>query len=249
MPNKLGSAYSIGLTSLRARQLDMETATDNLANLNTPGFKERRVSFQTYLGNEDGELVRAGVPATETTPNLMQGPTQNTFQAWDLAIDGEGYFALQLPSGEIGYSRLGRFHLDSDRRLATEHGYLLAPTVTIPEGAEYASIDAQGIITTVQNGLPQVIGNLELTRFANSEGLQHIGDGIHRPTEASGGPITAAPAENGLGQVLGGALEMSNVDAARQMINIMNVQKAYGLALRALQITDQMTEINNQLQG
>ena len=249
MPNKLGSAYSIGLSALRARQFELETASDNLSNLNTPGFKERRASFQTYLGNEDGELVRAGVRITGSAADLSQGPTQSTLETWDLAIDGEGYFALQLPSGEVGYSRVGHFHLDGDRRLVTEQGYLLTPGVAVPEGAEFVSIDAQGIITSVQDGLPQIIGNLELTRFANPEGLQHIGDGIHRPTIASGGPITAPPAQDGLGQVLGGALEMSNVDAARQMINIMSVQKAYGLALRALQVTDQMNEINNQLQG
>jgi flagellar basal-body rod protein FlgG len=248
MPNTIERLYTIGYTSLRARMAEMDTISDNLANVNTAGFKERKAGFQAALGiEEQGE--RRGVELSAAVPDMSQGPIQITGQTWDLAIDGDGFFALRMPDGTRGYTRLGVFHLDGGRRLVNGQGLVVEPALTVPADVENVMVDAQGIVTGSRNGVPQTLARLQLARFANSEGLLDQGGGTYMPSAASGPAITGAPTENGMGEILSGALESSNVDTAQQMITMVRTQRAYGLTLRALQVSDQMSSLTNQLQA
>lgn len=249
MVNDLGRLYTIGYAGLQARQAEIAALTDNLANVNTPAFKQRTLSFQATLSAESDRQVRRGVELSTAIPDFGQGPVQPTGEMWDLAIDGPGMFRLQLPDGRIGYSRLGTFRLDGQGHLINEQGLFLVPPITIPPNVEAVSVDARGVITVTEQGTPRVLGRLQLARFANPEGLVDQGDGIYLPSAASGDPVVGAPTENGLGQIISGALEMSNVDTPQQMVNLLRVQRSYSLTLRALQISDQMYALTNQLQG
>jgi flagellar basal-body rod protein FlgG len=249
MVNALGRLYTIGYTALQARQAEIEALTDNLANLNTPAFKQKRLAFQATLSAENDKLLRRGVELSAATPDFSQGPVQVTGEMWDLAIDGPGMFRLQLPAGRIGYSRLGTFRLDGQGHLINEQGLYLVPPVTIPPGVEAVAIDARGVITVTEGGASRVLARLQLARFPNPEGLIDQGNGVYLPSTASGEPVVAAPTENGMGQIIAGALEMANVDAAQQMVNLLRVQRSYALTLRALQISDQMYTLTTQLQG
>ena len=248
MPNQLGRLYGIGYTALVARQRQLDTMSDNMANVNTPGFKDRRISFQAALSMEGDELVRRGVEVSSAVPTFSQGPVQATDQPWDLAIDGAGFFMVQMPNGQIGYTRVGNFRLDSGNHVVTEQGWPLSPAVTLPQGATDVSIDAHGFITyKAQGGAFATLGRLQLARFPNPEGLIEQGNGIYAPSVASGAAVGGVPAEAGMGQVIAGALEMSNVDIGKELVNMLQVQRGYGLSLKALQISDQMATITNQL--
>ena len=249
MTNDLGRLYTIGYSGLQARQAEIAALTENLANVNTPGFKQRELSFQATLGVEEDRQVRRGVELGAAVADFSQGPVQPTGEMWDLAIDGQGMFRLQLPDGQTGYSRLGTFRLDGQGHLINEQGLYLVPPITIPANVESVSIDARGSISVTEQGTPRVLGRLQLARFANPEGLIEQGNGIYLPSAASGVAILGAPTENGFGQIISGALEMSNVDTPQQMVNLLRVQRSYSLTLRALQISDQMYAITNQLQG
>jgi len=243
-----GSSYLIGYSALRARQFEMETISDNLANINTTGYKQRQAAFQSALAVGEGETVRAGVRLSGTILDFSQGTVQPTGHIWDLAIDGQGFFRVILPDGSIGYTRVGMFHPDAEGRLVNPQGYVLDPEIIVPEGAGYFNIDSWGLVSCTVDGVHQVLGEIQLARFPNAEGLLHAGEGIYFESEASGAPILANPTEEGMGQILAGALEMSNVDTAQQMIELMRTQRAYSLTLQALRITDQMAAITNQLE-
>lgn len=248
MATQLERLYGISCTALQARQIELDLLADNLANINTPGFKERRLSFAALLETAtDGSLAHGGVALNLAGPDFREGPIESTGQTWHLAIDGEGFFRVQLPNGQIGYTRLGDFRLDAGGRVVNAQGAILLPPLVIPQGAEDVLIDAQGVVTVMEGSTPRQLGRIELARFPNPEGLISAGDGVYLASEAAGTPIVGQPAQGGLGQILARALEMSNVDPTRQMVNMIRVQRSYALALKALQISDQMASLTNQL--
>jgi flagellar basal-body rod protein FlgG len=248
MPNTLERLYMIGQSALQARQFELDQISDNLANVNTPAFKMRRAAFEAALG-QAALSERRGVEISAAAPDFGQGPIEYTGESWDLAIDGPGLFVLRVPDGGQAYTRMGTFHLDGDGHLVNHLGYNLDPGIAIPPGAENVIVDARGVVTATVNRLPQTLGRIQLGRCPNPEGLVDQGGGIFTLSPAAGGVVLGAPTENGMGQVLVGALEGSNVDTADQLIRLLHTQRAYGMTLRALQISDQMTTLTNQLQG
>lgn len=247
MPNDLSRLYQIGWSALRARQFEMDTISDNLSNVNTPGFKARRAGFQAELRLQEAEWLRRGVEDGTSTIDTSQGPTQETGQDWDLAIDGPGFFIVGQPDGTAGYTRVGTFHADSAGRVVNESGLPLAPGLTLPEGAELITIDGQGAVTATVGGIPQAVGQIQLARFANPDSLVDSGGGIYVPSAATSQPTVAAPGSNGVGRVLSGALETSNVNMSQELLDMVRAQKGYGMSLKALQVSDQMAQITNQL--
>ncbi len=242
MPVELGRLYSIAYTGLNARQTELNTVANNLANLNSTAYEEQRVTFQAALGQTQ-TVERLGVVMGSAGPCFSQGPIETTGQTWNLAIDGAGFFQVGLPNGVTGYTRSGLFHIDSNGHLVSQEGFLVNPPITVPAETSNASVDANGNVTATVNGQPELLGQLQLASFPNPDGLLEQGNGIYLPSADSGAAVTGVPNANGMGQILGGALEESNVNASEQMINLLRTQRAYSLTLHGLQISDQMASI------
>jgi flagellar basal-body rod protein FlgG len=247
MPIEMDRLYVIAYKALDARQSEFEALSDNMANINTPGFKTRRTSFAAALAYEQENRLRRGVEIGASAPQFIQGIVQSTGQPFDMAIDGDGLFVLRQPDGTTGYSRVGNFHPDANGRLVNEQGAVVAPGITIPQDAQDMHVDGTGVVTAMRPTGPVTLGRLQIARFANPEGLLDVGNGVYQPSVSSGAAVLVNPGENGAGQVVGSALEMSNVDASREIVNMLQVQRSYGLSLKALQISDQMSAITNQL--
>ena len=222
-------SLSIAATGMMAQQLNVEVISNNIANMSTSGFKRQRAEFQDLLyqnlrrvgtnSSDAGTIVPAGVQVglgvkTGSVYRIMtQGNLDNTENKLDIAIQGRGYFRVELPSGEDAYTRAGSFQISPDGQLVTADGYTLAPGITIPQEATDITISRDG---QVQASIPgqtdaQVVGQIELASFANEAGLDPLGDNLFVETAASGAPTLGTPASTGMGSVLQGFLETSNV--------------------------------------
>ena len=227
-----------GATGMISQQFNIDVISNNLANVNTTGFKKNRVDFEDLIYQHQ---TLAGTPATSvsetptgvnvghgvraaSTPKVFEvGSLQATDRKLDLAIsNAEGFFKIQLPDGSFGYSRDGSFKIDSNRQVLTSNGYLLEPPITLPEDGilETLAISEQGEATMYlgSDSKPTVVGQVELYRFLNNEGLKSIGKNLFKETPASGAEIPGTPGLDGLGSVLQGFLEMSNVHLANEMV-------------------------------
>jgi flagellar basal-body rod protein FlgG len=246
-------------SGMTGQQFNIDTISNNLANVNTTGFKQMRADFEDLLYQT---LRLAGTPSTEVTvvptgiqvghgvkPGatqkiFTQGALQATGNTADLAIEGEGFFRVLQYDGSYGYTRDGAFKIDSNGQIVNSNGYRLMPEVVLPEGFlnDSVAISQDGRISVKVAGGddPIEVGQLELYRFVNPAGLQSIGDNLMTQTNASGEPIAGRPGFDGMGKTLQKYLEMSNVSVVREMVNMIVAQRAYELNSRAIQTSDSM---------
>lgn len=251
-------------TGMIAQQLNMDVISNNLANVNTAGFKHSRADFQDLLYQEirpagatvaqgaqspTGLEVGLGVKAGATETMFEQGTFQLTNNKLDVAIEGEGFFKVLLPDGTSGYTRDGSFKRDSQGKLVNSDGFAAQPEITIPADAVDVSIGKDGTVSVTRGSgkTPEEIGKIGLTRFANPAGLQHIGGNNFRETAASGSPTDGVAGQEGFGTLDQGTLEMSNVQIVQEMVNMITAQRAYEVNSKSIQTADDMLSTANQL--
>jgi len=247
------------------QQFNIDTVSNNLANVNTTGFKKHRAEFQDLLYQT---VLMAGTPATEvseiptgiqvghgvkvaaTQKMFQQGSLQNTENKTDIALEGEGFFKIQLYDGSMAYTRDGSFKIDSNRQIVTSSGFFLEPQIILPEDFIYESlsISQTGRVTVQLIGEDDHIdvGMMEIYRFVNPAGLQNIGGNLYKTTPASGEEIAGQPGMDGMAKLHQGFLEMSNVKVVEEMVNMIVAQRAYEVNSKAIQTSDSMlsTAIN-----
>ncbi|HPS59534.1 MAG TPA: flagellar basal-body rod protein FlgG [Spirochaetota bacterium] len=241
------------------QQYNIDTISNNLSNVNTTGFKKQRAEFEDLLYQT---VLMAGTPATEfteiptgiqvghgvkiaaTQKMFEQGSLQSTENKTDIALEGEGFFKIQLYDGSYAYTRDGSFKVDSNRQVVTSNGYLLEPPVILPENfiMNTLAISQQGKITVniVGEEDPVEVGQMEIYRFVNPAGLSSMGGNLFKTTPASGDEIPGIPGMEGLGKVHQGFLEMSNVKVVEEMVNMIVAQRAYEVNSKAIQTSDSM---------
>ncbi len=250
-------------SGMEALQISIDNIAHNLANTNTVGFKQRRTQFQDLFyqtlvspGSSasssteipTGLQIGLGTRAVSNEIILRQGDFVRTENPLDLVIEGSGFFQVRLPDGQIAYSRAGNFHLDRNGSLVTASGNPLDPQVSIPQGASEVTVAADGTVSVRLPGQneSQPVGNIQLATFTNPAGLNNIGKNLLLPTASSGEPVTGTPGQNGIGTLLQGALESSNVNIVEEMVNLIVSQRAYEAGSRVLRAADEMyQEVNN----
>lgn len=255
----------IAKTGLDAQQTRMSVVANNLANVNTVGFKRDRAVFEDMLyqnirqaGGQTsansqaptGMMLGTGVRILATEKTHTQGSMQTTQNALDVAIQGDGYFQILQPDGTIAYTRDGGFKLSATGQLVTANGSLLQPEIVIPQAAASVTIGADGTVSIVGfNGGPsRNIGQVQIARFFNPAGLQAIGQNLLRETSASGAPQVQRPGLGGAGTLMQGALESSNVNVVEEMVNMIETQRAYEINSKAISAADGMLRfLNNNL--
>ncbi len=251
-------------SGMRGQQLNIDVISNNLANVNTNGFKKARVGFQDLMyqqlknagtPNNQGSQVPVGIevghgvrPAA-TQKLFTEGSLENTGNELDMAIEGNGFFQVLLPDGTSGYTRDGSFELDSNGQIVTSDGYLLQPPVILPSDATDIAINKEGLVTYFQPGdeMPQEAGQIELTTFSNPAGLKSVGQNLFKQTAASGQPMYGLPAQNGYGKITQKFLETSNVEVVEEMVNMIAAQRAYEINSKAIQASDEMLKQANSL--
>jgi len=254
-------------TGMQAQQLYMDTISNNLANINTNGFKRSRMEFQDLIyqtikepavRNQEGEMapvgieVGLGVKPGATQKNFEQGSLTHSGNMMDVAIQGDGFFQIDLPDGTTAYSRDGSFKINSDGTLVNSDGYPLSPQINVPQNASDFGVDAAtGKVTVVLSGAQTStqIGQIELARFVNPAGLKSVGGNLFTETEASGQPIIGAPGDESM---LGTTLmqqysEASNVQIVDEMVNMIGAQRAYEIVSKSIQVSDEMLQTANSL--
>jgi len=254
----------IAKTGLDAQQTQLDVVSNNLANVSTSGFKRSRAVFEDLLyqtlrqpGAQSSQQTQlptglqlgTGVRSVATERVFTQGNLQQTSNSLDLAINGQGFFQVQLPDGTTAYSRDGSLHMDSQGQLVTSSGYALQPAITIPANAQTITVGRDGTISVVQAGQAAAtqVGTLQLANFLNPAGLQGRGENLYVETAASGAPTTNAPGANGLGTVQQGYIETSNVNVVEELVNMIQTQRAYEINSKAVQTSDQMLQRLSQL--
>ncbi len=249
---------------MTAQQMNIDNIANNLANVNTTGFKRSKVEFQDVLyqnyrragtASAIGATIPTnlaigyGVKPVSTAREFSVGDFAQTDNPLDLAISGNGFFQVEMPDGTISYTRDGSFKLSSEGELVTSDGFRVSPDITIPEDATAVSVSIDGVVSVqlVGTNEPQEVGNLELARFVNPAGLSAVGHNLFVETPASGEPILGTPTQDGLGQIEQGYLELSNVQVVDEMINMIVAQRAYEINSKVIQTGDEMTQIANNL--
>ncbi len=259
----MNPALWVSKTGLDAQQKSMQVVSNNLANVNTNGFKKDRANFEDLFyqtvrqpggqSSQDtllptGLMLGTGSRVVGTEKIHTQGNIIQTERSLDVAIEGKGFFQILRPDGEVAYTRDGGFQLNQDGQIVTSGGYLLEPAIAVPEEAEHVTIGTDGTVSAKMPGeaQPQELGQLELADFINPAGLQPVGENLFVETAASGGPLIGVPGENALGTVMQGALESSNVNIAEELVNMIETQRGFETNTRALSTTDQMLQFMNQ---
>lgn len=232
--------------ALQGFQGSLDTTANNLANVATTAFKSRRTLFQDlmYGGPLNGQ-VGFGSEVAAVDRNFRQGPTTITGNDYDLAIQGQGFFALLAPNGTIQYTRDGSFQVDAAGRLVSQDGLPVQPPITLPTNVLSTTISADGtvsVLTSSSPDTPTIVGRLRLTNFQNPQGLAAIGANRFMETTSSGVPLTNLPGTNGLGKLQQGNLEQSNVDTTTEMVRLVNTSRSYVANSRALKVEDQVVE-------
>ena len=255
----------IAKTGLEAQQNRLNTISNNLANVNTTGFKRGRAMFEDLLyqnvrqaggqTSQDTQLpsglqVGTGVRTVATQKLHTQGGLLQTENGLDLAVQGRGFFQILQPNGTVAYTRNGEFQTDSTGSMVTSSGYKLQPEINIPADAQSVTIGADGVVTATLKGNPQPtqLGIIQLADFVNASGLQPVGENLFIETAASGAPQAAAPTQGGLGSLVQGALEGSNVNVVEELVSMIETQRAYEMNSKAISTTDQMLQnVSNNL--
>ncbi|MEG3618362.1 flagellar basal-body rod protein FlgG [Magnetovibrio sp. PR-2] len=251
-------SLSIGATGMLAQQRNVEVISNNLANMNTTGFMRRRTEFHDLLyqnlrrvgstSSDAGDIVPSGVQLGLGVKLAAvyriheQGNLNPTDNAFDLAIQGRGFFQIQMPNGETAYTRDGTFQLNADGQLVTHDGYAILPNITVPSNAVDVSINTSGEVLVKLDGQVSYsnVGQLNTAIFPNDAGLESIGSNLYLETPASGNAATAAPGSTGYGTILQGFLETSNVNAVEEISNLISAQRAYEMNSKVIQTSDDM---------
>jgi flagellar basal-body rod protein FlgG len=240
MPSSLFSTLNISRTDILSRLRDLDVTSNNIANVNTSGFKTNRSNFQEMLNEQLKEGTR--IPNTQLMP--MQGPLRDSDNPLDWAIQGEGFFSVTLPNGDTGYTRDGEFTLDAERNLVNANGYPLVWDGEIPEDAVDITIQSNGTVTaTNADGESADIGAVELTIFPNPTGLTGYGDNVWLESDSSGAAQTGAPGDENFGIIASHKVEQSNVNLGRELSRLMTLQRSFGMSISAFQQTDNMISL------
>jgi flagellar basal-body rod protein FlgG len=258
-------SLNIAATGMLAQQLNVEVISNNIANMNTTGFKRQRAEFQDLLyqdmrrvgsaSSDTGTIVPAGVQIgvgvkTAAVYRITeQGNLVSTENTYDLAIQGKGFFKVNLPNGDTSYTRAGSLSLSPDGQIVTADGYAVAPGITIPADAISVSINANGeVLAKVQGQVtPQNVGQFTLANFANEAGLEPVGDNLFLETPASGAATEGTPGALGYGTILQGFLETSNVNVVQEVTNLITAQRAYEMNSKVIEASDEMMRSLTQL--
>ncbi len=251
-------------TGMQSQQLNIDVVANNLANVNTTGFKKSRADFQDLMYQN---LKTTGAPSTSATqiPSGIQvglgsraasvtkvfsaGTMAQTGNELDMAIEGDGFFQIHLPDGSTGYSRAGSFKKDSTGKVVNSDGYPLVPEIVIPNNATKVTIGNDGTVSVLQSGqsTPTSVGTIQLATFSNPSGLSSMGHNLYQHTESSGTANTGTAGQNGIGTIGQGTLEMSNVSVMEEMVNMIVGQRAYEINSKAVQAADEMLQQANNL--
>jgi flagellar basal-body rod protein FlgG len=257
-------ALRTAATGMAAQQTRVDVISNNLANVNTTGFKRSRAHFEDLLyqtvqgpttvdgANADttqGIQIGRGTRLSAVQRVEIQGPLEETGRPLDFAIEGDGYFQVQMPDGTLAYTRDGSFTVSDQGTLVTNSGYTVAPGITVPTEAVNLTVSRTGVVSAQTPGSsePVEVGRLELARFTNAPGMEAMGENLYRETPASGRPSTGFPQDNGFGRVLQGSLEGSNVEIVQEMVDMITAMRAYEINSKAVQSAEQMSEMSNNL--
>ena len=261
----MNPALWIAKTGLDAQQTRLSVISNNLANVNTTGFKRDTAVFEDLIyqtlrqvGGQTSEnttlpsgmSLGTGVRVVATEKLHTQGNLSQTGKPLDIAVQGRGFFQILRPDGSLGYSRDGSFQIDANGQVVTASGYQLQPALTIPSNAQTISIGEDGTVSVLAGGAgsPTNIGNIQTVDFINPTGLQAIGGNLFLETAASGAPQTGTPGLAGLGRLASGALESSNVNVVEELVNMIETQRAYEMNSKVISTTDQMLQyVSNNL--
>jgi len=256
------SALWVAKTGLDALQTKMSVISNNLANVNTTGFKRDRAVFEDLLYQNvrqsggstseetslpSGLQVGTGVRVVSTEKLHTQGNIVTSENALDLAVSGRGYFQILQPDGTTAYTRDGSFSVDANGQMVTASGYTLQPGIAIPAGAQSITIGSDGTVSVQIQGTaaPSIVGSIQLADFVNPVGLQAMGENLYQETAASGAAVAGTPGLNGVGKVMQGSLETSNVNVVEEMVNMIETQRAYEMNSKAISASDQMLQFLN----
>jgi flagellar basal-body rod protein FlgG len=251
-------------SGMHAQTSNIDVISNNMANVNTTGFKRSQADFQDLLyetlrpagTNAPGDSqvptgieIGHGTRLVATQKIFTQGNFQNTENELDMAIEGEGFFQIVQANGDIAYSRAGNFKMDSEGRLVTPDGMLMEPEITIPADSLAVAIATDGTVSVLQPGQTEAVevGTIQLARFTNPAGLRSIGRNLYLVSEASGEATTGNPGEDGFGTLAQGYLEMSNVSVVDEMVNMITAQRAYEINSKSIQAADEMLQTANNL--
>ncbi len=249
-------------TGMVSQQTNLDVIANNLANVNTTGFKKSKIEFQDLIyqnsklagadiggGNQipTGIQIGHGSRVMSTSKDFSTGEVTHTGGQLDVAIDGDGFFQVTLVDGTNAYTRDGAFKLDSTGRLVTSDGLQVQPSVTIPAGTSEISIAPTGQLSVRTASGIQTLGTFSLTRFPNPGGLESMGHNLYKETPSSGAGAQAAPGTDGMGGLAQNYLEMSNVKVVEEMVNMIVAQRAYEVNSKAVQTSDEMLQMSNNL--
>ena len=257
-------AMRTAASGMSAQQMNVDVIANNLANVNTTGYKRSKIEFQDILyqklrsaGVESAAgstvpinlEVGYGTKPAATQRNYSMGSLMMTGNALDVSIEGAGFFQILMPDGNIAYTRDGAFKMSADGQIVTTDGFFVQPGITIPADASEISVSPDGTVAVLIPGEadPQEIGQLELAKFINAGGLQAVGHNLFIQTAASGDPILGTPSLDGYGSINQGYLEMSNVEIVEEMVNMITAQRAYEINSKAIQTSEEMTQVANNL--
>ncbi|MDH5588452.1 MAG: flagellar basal-body rod protein FlgG [Gemmatimonadota bacterium] len=250
-------------TGMQAQQTRVEVISNNLANVNTTGFKRSQAHFEDLLYQSAQGVTRVDGADAQTVEGIqigrgtrlaavqrvgIQGPLEQTGRPLDLAIEGDGFFQVQLPNGSMGYTRDGSFTISDQGTMVTHGGYTVVPGVTVPDDAVQVTVGRTGVVSVVAAGGETIeVGRIEMARFTNAPGLQAMGENIFTETAASGQPRVGYGQEDGFGRIVQGSLEGSNVEIVREMVDLITAMRAYEINSKAVQSAEQMAEVANSL--
>ena len=261
----MNSSLWVAKTGLDAQQTRMQVTSNNLANANTTGFKRDRASFEDLLyqnmrqvGGQTSQQTRSpsgmhigtGVRVVSTEKIHQQGTLNQTNNSLDVAIEGKGFFQVQMPDGSIAYTRDGSFQLDDQGQIVTNTGNVVDPGMTVPQGTLSITIGSDGVVSAVLAGgaAPVQVGSFQLADFVNPSGLQARGENLYMESASSGSPQTGTPGLSGLGSIQQGALEGSNVNVVEELVNMIETQRGYEMNSKAISASDQMMQyLNNNV--
>ncbi len=262
----MDKALWIAKTGLDAQQTRMAVISNNLANVNTTGFKKGRAVFEDLLyqnvrqpgaqSSQDtqlpsGQMVGTGVRTVATEKLYTQGNIVQTDGPFDVAIEGRGFFQILMPDGSLGYTRTGEFQVNRDGQLVTASGFQVQPAITIPADAQSVDISQDGIVSVTSRGNATAVqaGTLQLADFVNPAGLEPMGHNLLIETAASGSPQAGTPGTTGLGTLSQGSVESSNVNSVEELVNMIETQRAYEINSKAISTADQMLQYANNNLG
>ncbi len=258
-------SLSIAATGMQAQQLNVDVIANNIANLSTTGFKRQRAEFQDLIyqnmsrpggvSSDNGNVIPTGIQiGTGVSAGAVyriheQGNVVQTGNELDLAVEGEGFFQIELPNGEPGYIRAGAFQLNNQGQIVSAEGYVVSPGITVPEDAISVAVNQSGEVRVKYSDqtTEELIGQFDIVRFQNEAGLQALGDNLYQETEASGGPVVSTAGQPGFGTIRQGYLETSNVDVVTELTTLITAQRSYEMNSRIISTSDEMLKTVTQL--